>query len=470
MENTNVPLSKRVVGIALALIFIIAGCVMPASEALSHQALVAFGLLLGLVAMWVTSAMPLGVVAVSIVVLMYLLGAVDNLGGALSGFASPAIFFIIAVFALPVIMLKTNWGVRLINVLLKWTGANSRKLVLGFMIATTLVSTVMSDVPTTVLFLGFALTILKAAGAKPMKSNLGRCLMIGIPVAAVTGGIATPAGSSFNVVAMSILQQATGTSISFLDWMCVGLPIAIIMTPISWFFITQFLKPEPIEDSCLQGVRDQATNAGAVKPYEIKALLIIVVMIVLWIAGNWVPVLNATAVAVIGLMVMFLPGMSLLTWKEFQDSVPWGIVLMCGAIMSIGGVVQSSGGAAFLANLITGSGIVNLGFLLSFIILLALVYALHTVCPIGVAILGVFLPIFIAMYSGMGISPAVPTLALAIVVAGNYIMPVNPTVMLTYGEGYYTFGDMAKTGIIPAACLIVVMALWCPFICGILAL
>ena len=58
----------------------------------------------------------------------------------------PALFFIIAVFSLPVIMLKTNWGTRLIGALIKWTGSNSRKLVLGFMIATTLVSTIMSDV------------------------------------------------------------------------------------------------------------------------------------------------------------------------------------------------------------------------------------------------------------------------------------------------------------------------------------
>ena len=53
-------------------------------------------------------------------------------------------------------MMKTNWGVRLMNALLKWTGNNTRKLVLGFMIATTIVSMIMSDVPCTVLFMGFA--------------------------------------------------------------------------------------------------------------------------------------------------------------------------------------------------------------------------------------------------------------------------------------------------------------------------
>ncbi|WP_165172704.1 MULTISPECIES: SLC13 family permease [unclassified Adlercreutzia] len=468
MESTNVSLVKRLIGIGIALACISVSYLIPGTEALGHEGIVTLGLLLALVALWVTSAIPLGATAVLIAVLMFLLGAVDNLGKAIMGFASPALFFIIAVFALPVIMLKTKWGIRLINALLKWTGSNSRKLVLGFMIATTLVSTVMSDVPTTVLFLGFALTILKAANAKPGKSNLGKCLMIGIPIAAVTGGVATPAGSSFNVVAMNILQQVTGTSITFLDWLIVGLPIAIIMTPITWFFITQLIKPEPIDDSCLQDIRDEAAEAKTVSPYEIKALTIILMLVVLWIVGNWVPVFNATVVAVLGLVVMFLPGMNLLTWKEFQDAVPWGIVLMCGTIMSIGDVVTATGGAKFLADAFMASGVLSLGFLATMAILLAFAYILHTVCPVGVAILGIFLPIFIQICAGFGVSAAVPTISLAIVVAGNYLMPVNPTVMLTYGEGYYSFGDMFKTGLVPAIALIAVMTLWVPFIVGIL--
>lgn len=369
---------KRLIGIAIAAICIIVSCFIPGSEALSAEGARALGLLLALVALWITSALPLGVTALLIVVLCPVLGVVPNLGGAIGGFASPPLFFIIAVFSLPVIMMKTNWGVRLMNALLKWTGNNTRKLVLGFMIATTIVSMIMSDVPCTVLFMGFALTILKAADAKPLKSNLGRCLMIGIPVAAVTGGMATPAGSSFNVVAMGIMQKVTGgAGVSFLDWVIVALPVVILMTPITWFFITQIFKPEPISDSCLQGIRDQAAAATKVEPHEVKAI---------------------------------------------------------------------------------AKGV------------LALLYLLHTFCPIGVAILGIFLPVLITMCAGFGVSPAVPTIALAVVVAGNYIAPVNPTVMLTFGEGYFTFGDMVKTGIVPAIALIVIMSLWMPFICGALGI
>ena len=469
MESTNVTLRQRLIGIAIALVLIVGACLIPGSEALGREGIITLGALLALAVLWATSALPIGIIALLIPVLLIVLGAADA-KSVFSGYAATPLFFIVAVFALPVIMQKTKWGLRLINVLLKWTGSDSRKLVLGFMIATTLVSTVMSDVPTTVLFLGFALTILKAAGAKPGSSNLGKCLMIAVPVASVTGGIATPAGSSFNVVAMGIMQQTVGYGISFFDWMIVGVPLVVVMTPILWFFLTTIIKPEPISDDCLQGIRDDAAAATKVELYDTKALAIILILIVLWIAGNWVPALNVTVVALIGLVVMFLPGMSLLTWKEFQDAVPWGIVLMCGTIMSLGGVVESTGAAKFLADLIIESGVMSLSSFAALALILGLVYLLHTVCPIGPAILGIFLPIMITLCAGFGMSPVVPTISLAVVVAGNYLMPVNPTVMLTYGEGYYTFGDMFKTGIVPAIALVVLMAAWMPFIVGVLGI
>ena len=420
--------------------------------------------------MWITTPIPLGATGLLILVLMLLLGIAPNWAGATGGFANNAVFFAVAIFCLPVVVMKTKWGIRLVGWLVERVHENSRKLILLFMITCALLSTVLSDFCVTIIFYGFALTILKAANADPAHSNLGKCLMIGIPVAAVTGGIATPAGSSFNVVAMNILTQATGGTISFLDWAIVGLPVAIVMTPISWFFITTLIKPEPIADSCLQGIRDEAAASKTIAPYDIKAITIIVLLVALWIIGNWVPIFNATLVALIGLAVMFMPGMNLLTWKEFQDSVPWGIVLMCGTIMTMGGVVQATGGAKFLADAIMGSGVTGLGFFACIAILFALIYLLHTVCPVGVAILGIFLPIMIALCGDMGYSAAVPTIGLAVIVAGNYLMPVNPTVMLTFGEGYYTFGDMFKTGLVPAVALIVLITFWVPFIVGVLGI
>ena len=131
---------------------------------------------------------------------------------------------------------------------------------------------------------------------------------------------------------------------------------------------------------------------------------------------------------------------------------------------------QGDSKTPFLANLIANSGATSFGFLPAMAILVTLVYLLHTVCPIGPAILSIFIPIFAAICAGFGVSAAVPTISLAIVVAANVLLPVNPIVMLTYGEGYFSFGDMFKAGFVPAIVLIGLIVLWVPFIVGVLGI
>ena len=63
MESTNVPMSKRLIGIALAAVFIVGSIFIPGSETLGHEGVMTLGLLLALVSLWVTSALPLGVTA-----------------------------------------------------------------------------------------------------------------------------------------------------------------------------------------------------------------------------------------------------------------------------------------------------------------------------------------------------------------------------------------------------------------------
>lgn len=85
MESTNVPMSKRLIGIALAAVFIVGSIFVPGSETLGHEGVMTLGLLLALVSLWVTSALPLGVTALFIIVMCPVLGIVGGLGQAIGG-------------------------------------------------------------------------------------------------------------------------------------------------------------------------------------------------------------------------------------------------------------------------------------------------------------------------------------------------------------------------------------------------
>ena len=462
-------LNKRGVGIVIGLVILIGAMFVPEQPDLSHQGIMAIASLLFAVSLWVCGTFPVGITGILALVVAVVIGAADY-KTVFSGYSVSVVFYVIAIFALPALLLKTKWGVRLVARLFKITGDSSEKLILAFMIGTCLVSTIMSDVPAAVLFMGISYVVLKAAGAEPGKSRLGKCMMIAIPIAAVIGGVVTPAGSSFNMVAMGVLTGATGQTISFLDWIIVGLPIAVLCIPLCWISIVKILKPEQLESSAYDSLRQAAADAGKPTGFEVRALVMILALPVLWIAGTWVPLLNVTTVAIIGLAIMMLPGLNLLTWDEFSKQVPWTIILMMGSVLSLGNIFSASGADKFVTNLFMGSGVADLNFTVFLLITVAFIYLLHTIAPVGAAIISLFLPILIGICTTLGVSPAIPTMLLAFIVAGNFLLPVNPTLIVTYGEGYYTFGDMFKAGVIPAVIFCVCMVLWVPFICGVLGL
>jgi sodium-dependent dicarboxylate transporter 2/3/5 len=141
---------------------------------------------------------------------------------------------------------------------------------------------------------------------------------------------------------------------------------------------------------------------------------------------------------------------------------------MLGAVLSIGTMMTATGSAGFLADVVLGSGILSFDFLLLLIVSSILIYAFHTVCPIGIAAMGLFLPIFIGICASYGVSPVIPAVILAFIVAGNFILPINPVLSITYNEGYYSFRDAFVTGIIPATIMMLVLSLWVPFMVGLL--
>ena len=74
-------------------------------------------------------------------------------------------------------------------------------------------------------------------------------MMMCITVGAMIGGMITPAGSSMNLICLDMLERYTGQTVRFIDWIKIGLPLAVIMVFIAFFIITAVFPPkEPNED------------------------------------------------------------------------------------------------------------------------------------------------------------------------------------------------------------------------------
>ena len=131
---------------------------------------------------------------------------------------------------------------RFALMLLDRAGTDSRRVVLAFMVGTAAMSTIVSDVPAAAVWMSMALPLLARIGAAPLQSQLGKALMIGIPVAAFIGGVGTPAGSSINILGLFQIEQFGKVQVSFLQWMAIGIPMVVILTPLSWWVLIAVLR------------------------------------------------------------------------------------------------------------------------------------------------------------------------------------------------------------------------------------
>lgn len=467
-EPGRFPL-KRAIGGLLAIAFVIAALLIPGTESLSHEGIMAIGVLFACIAMWFCGTMPQGVVGIVGIVLLVLLGAVDSLQTALSGFTSATTWFILCVFCMTAVMQKSSLGLRLTRALITWAGSNARKLVFAYMLGTAVASFFMTDTGAVVLGMSMALPLLRAIGAEPGKSNLGKCLMLGVAFAGVLGGFALPCGHSLNVLGMGVMAQTVNETVSFVGWMMVGIPIFIVALPITWWLLTKAFPPESLEGKS-DVIEANSTSCGAWTINDKKSLLVVILLPVLWVAGNWVGALNTTIVAMIGLAILFLPGMDLMSWREFQDIAGWNVFLFFGSVMCLGNAVQQTGGTDFIATLFLDSGVLEIHPFLVLLIVGYAMYLIHTFCPVAPALCMLFLPPLLLWAQAVGVPTVIPVFVVASITAGSFLVPLNPTIVITYDQGYYKFGEVAKGGWLAAVIFVFVTVCWSFFVCDILGL
>lgn len=450
--------SKRNVGILIAILILCASFFIPGSDLLPKEGVLMLGIFGMAASLWICESLPAGITGLLALIMASLLG-IAPVGEVFSGFASTTMFYLMGAFSLAAVFGKTSYGMRLIVFMLKRTGGRSSLVILAFMATAALLSSIMSDTAVVLMFVAFAKSICDALELKPLQSNFARCLFIGLLYASIVGGFATPAGGPNNMVVVQIANLEIG----FLDWMKVGVPVSLLMLPVCWFFLVKVFPPEHISRAKVQGIIDELQGFGATTVHEKKALAFVMCMPLLWIMGNWIPALNVTVVAVLGLVVAFLPGVNLITWKEYQDSVPWVVLVMVGSIFSMSGLMAKTGVIDFVGTLVSATGLFSLAFPAAMVAYLLFAYLVFTLCPVGGVWEALFVPVLAAFCLQSGYSAAIAPLAVLFAFGGNFLLPINPLNMYSYAYGYFKVGDLVKAGIIPALVLIVFDAFWTPF-------
>lgn len=363
------------------------------------------------------------------------LGSLMNYTDIFSAFSSPIIILFMGGFALAIAASKYELDNNLARVLLKPFGTQPRYIMLGLMLITAVFSMFMSNTATTVMMLALLGPIVASAP----KGDVGiKALVLCIPIAANTGGIATPIGTPPNAIA---LQYLTGeNSIDFLTWMTMGLPFVFIQLTVAWFLL-QKLFPSSQQSMTLKLDGKFSKSWRAIVVYITFALTIL-----LWMTTK-LHGMNTYVVSIIPLAMFTLTG---IMGKQELKQINWDVLWLVAGGIAIGIGLDKTGLASALAHAIDYQSLSPVAVLIT----LSLVCWLMANFMSNTATANLLMPIAAAIGTSMQSMSEVGGLqGLLVVVAFSaslgMILPVStPPNSLAYSTGLIESKDMAKTGII----------------------
>jgi len=406
--------------------------------------------------LWFTEAIPIGITSLLMIVLPPLLKVVTSISDAAVGYTSSVVFFVIGAYCIAFAVVQSGTGQRFALWLFTRSGTNSKRAVLSSMVGTATISALVSDVPACAIFMALILPILTKIEARPGSSNLGKAMMMGIPIAALIGGVATPAGSSINILGINLLQKAAGIDVTFLQWMAIGVPMVVVLIPFAWWVLIRVYPPEVESIGDISEFKAELKSMGSLKDKEKKVIAILSILFVLWILGTWVKQLNVATVSICGAIVMFFPGINLLTWREVEEFIGWETVLMIGSVISLGLMATDTGLSTWLVKNTLG-GITGWNIVLLVASISAFTVILHLPLPIAPTINAVLIPAMVVLARDAGINPAIFALPVAFTASCAFLLPLDAVPLVTYSKGYYRMFDMLIPGLLISAVWVIIM-------------
>jgi sodium-dependent dicarboxylate transporter 2/3/5 len=427
---------------------------LPTPQGLPPEGQRMAALFAGVLVLWSTEALPIAVTAVLALALQPIF-RLGTLSAAFTSFVSPVFFFVMVMFTIAFAWVKTGLARRFALWLIAQAGTDAWRVVYVFVIGTGLVSTIVSDVPCAAIFMAIALGIFEKLKIQP-GSQFGKAVMMGIPIGSLIGGVGTPAGSSINVLGLTMIEQNGGARIPFLHWMAIGIPMVIILLPTTAWVLVKFFPPEIETIGDVEDIHRERRQSGPVSVNEWKVLAIMASMLTFWMLSTWIPAFDTVLVALCGAVAMFLPGMKLFSWKEVQDATGWDTLLMIGGVTSLGAASARTGLAKWLAGAALG-GLQDWNIVWVLALISAFTVVIHLLLPIAPVINAVMIPPIMVLGAAAGVNPALYALPVIFTASCAFLLPLDAVPLVTFSKGYYRMFDMFMPGLVISAVWVALM-------------
>ena len=468
IRATGLSPGKTLTGFVLAWALFFLILYLPAPAGLKPQGQAALAVMVWACTMWIFEAIPVGISGLLIPMLLVLTDAVKPFPAAANGFVTPVTFLVLSAFLFAAIMQNAGLDRRLALSLLHWMKART---VNGVIWAMFVVNFVLSFIipaanARAATLLPVVNGITKLFGDSPAEQNAKKAIVIQTLVyGSMISGMCILTAHLPNAILVDLFAKQ-GYRISYWEWFTLQWPYLGMFVITQWWVQRYFRTRAIGVQGGSESIDRQYREIPRMRQTEWLIVLVFAIVALLWVFEKQTRIASQNA-ALIGLAILFIPGLLGFKWKEIQDRTIWGTLLLLAGALCMSDAMGKTGLAQWLADLLhpvtTGQS--------WWMILLVLMLGTH-VMRLGmlsnVAAIAMIAPVLVAMAPKVGLHPVAFTMLVADTDTFAYLLPTQITAaVIAYSSGTFSTTDYAKVGwvsiLIAIAYGICIMAPWYAF-------
>lgn len=430
----------------------IAMLIAPVPESMSREAWHVAALTILMATWWMTQAVPLTATALLPFLALPVMGVMTAKEAA-SQYYSPILFLILGGAFLALAIERVGLHRRLALAIIGMAGKSAWGILLAFMIATALLSMLISNTSSTLIMVPIALAVLVAGGVKDGETaGFAGALVMGVAFAASIGGLGTLVGSPTNAIAAGLINKTLNMDINFVSWLAFGLPIVVIGIPVCAAILIMVQK---VSRNSFDGAKARLAigDAGAWSIPEKRLVPVVAIVVLGWLLlpliKSMLPEGAATdgSIAIIGGLLLFMlpdgTGRSLLNWEE-ANRAPWGVIMMFGGGLALAAGIIDSGLADWLGRAL--GPLKTVPVIVIAIALVALVI-LVTEFASNVATASGVMPVVASLILATGVDPVLLAMPAAMAASWGFMLPsgTGPNA-IAWSTGHIELPRMLKSG------------------------
>ncbi|XP_005527971.1 PREDICTED: solute carrier family 13 member 4 [Pseudopodoces humilis] len=323
-----------------------------------------------------------------------------------------------------------------------------------------------------------------------------KCLSLSISYAATIGGLSTIIGTSTSLIFLEHFnnQYPKAEVVNFGTWFLFSFPISLIMLVLTWFWLHWLFLGCNFKETCSvskkkktkreemseRRIQEEYKKLGNVSYPEMVTGFFFILMTLLWFTREpgFVPGwssffekkgyrTDATVSVFLGFLLFLIPAKKpcfgkrregdgekstdintlepIITWKDFQKTMPWEIVVLVGGGYALAAGCKTSGLSTWI-----GRQMLSLSSLpyWAVTLLACILVSMVTEFVSNPATITIFLPILCSMSETLLINPLYTLIPVTMCISFAVMLPVgNPPNAIVFSYGHCQIKDMVKAGL-----------------------